>query len=429
MRRGLLAVFLLVVVAAAGSAAASPSPSAAPGPGLWSSAANLISGRERHTATLLPDGRVLVTGGTDGLNTALASSEIYDPKNNRWTRAAPMSATRLDHTATLLRGGKVLVVGGFSQPVPSSTLASAEIYNPTTNTWSAAAPMAGSRARHTATLLKNGRVLIVGGTSFDVRDNGIFFNHPPDAEIYDPAVNRWSVTTPMAFRPLDHTATLLADGRVMVAGGQESPTSVERYDPTQIRWSSAPSMTVGRWGHTATLLASGSVLVAGGVTAQSPDIPVPVSDVNLYDPRRDRWSGVASTIAKHVGHTATLLQNGQVLVLGGIDRVRPEVYDPARNQWIATGPAIQRYNHTATRLLDGRVLVAGGYGLDSLASVLLYDPTGVAPVPATPLDPRTLAALVLAAIVLGVGIAWSIPEVRLWVGRLGPARDADEWIS
>jgi len=396
-----------------------------PGPGLWSRAASLIAGRERHTATLLPDGRVLVAGGTNGLDVPLASAEIYNPKTDRWTSVGSMSTSRLDQTATLLSDGRVLVAGGLAEPTPS-TLASAELYDPTTNTWSAAAPMSGGRARHTATRLRDGRVLVVGGISTVLRGNGIFTNQVADAEIYDPVANRWSVTGPMATYRLDQTATILTDGRVLIAGGQDGLTSTEIYDATKDRWDAGASMGQGRLGQAATLLANGDVLVAGGGVGSDANA---LSAVERYDPRRNSWAPRTSMAQGRVGHTATLLRNGKVLVVGSTNKTRSVLYDPARNDWSDTGPLMVRYNQTATRLPDGRVLIAGGYGIDSLASVLLYDPTRVAPTPPKPLDQRLLAALLLGGVIVGAGIAWSIPGVRLRVRRLRPSPGADEWIS
>lgn len=432
--RQLFPLCLALFAAAAVAAGAGTASSAPPGPGLWSNGANLIAGREQHTATLLPDGRVLVVGGTDGRGTALASAEIYDPRANRWVEAGSMATTRIDHTATLLPNGKVLVVGGMIGPIPSNTLGSAELYDPATNTWSSAAPMTGSRARHTATLLRDGRVLVVGGLSFIVHDNNLFPNQPDSAEIYDPVANRWTVTSATRFYRIGHSATLLRDGRVLVAGGSDNSdptpfTASEVYDPRQARWIDAGSMGAGRSGHGATLLANGDVLVVGGLGAGTNLLPTRLRDVEFYHPQLDAWTALASTTEVHVGDTLTLLKNGKVLVLGSTSQSRAEIFDPDRNHWSATGPLMVRYNHTATRLADGRVLVVGGYGLESLATVLLYDPKGVAPVEPKPLDARVVAALLLLAVLVLATVAWSMPSVRQRLRHLRPAADSDEWIS
>jgi len=429
MRRGLLASCLLILATAAGIAGTGSSVTqASAAAGLWSKAASLIMGREEHTATLLRNGNVLIAGGTDGRGKALASAEVYNPGNNRWTSAGSMASARLDHTATLLPSGKVLVAGGLVGPVPSGSLASAEVYDPTTNSWSGAAPMIGSRARQTATLLPGGRVLVVGGISLGPREGGLIPSQPTDAEIYDPKANRWSATAPMGFYRLDQTASLLTDGRVLIAGGQDGLTSTEVYDATQRRWVNAASMGMGRWGHTATLLPNGNLLVAGGLGEEPNNLSIALASVEIYDPRVNRWSPLASMAEAHAGQTATLLPNGMVLVVGTTGQSRPELYDPARNRWSRTGPTMDRYHHTATRLLDGKVLIVGGYGLESLDSVLVYDLNGL-PMPRQSFDPRLIAAFLLPALLLVAGIALSFPAVRRRLKRWRPHRQPEDWIT
>ncbi|MDQ6722220.1 MAG: hypothetical protein M3003_15685, partial [Candidatus Dormibacteraeota bacterium] len=305
----------------------------------------MITGREEHTATLLRSGNVLIAGGTDGRGKALASAEVYSPATNKWTAAGAMATARLDHTATLLPSGKVLVAGGLDAVFPASSLLSTELYDPTTNSWSAAAPMFAGRGRHTATLLSDGRVLVVGGLSVALRDGGLFPSQPPDAEIYDPRANRWSTSAPMGQYRLDQTATLLADGRVLVAGGQgdvATYNSTEIYNAAQHRWISAAPMSVGRWRHSSTLLPDGDVLVVGG-TGQEPNfLSIALTSAEIYDPRTNLWVTVASTAGVHLEHTATVLRDGKVLVVGATGQSRPELYDPASNTWSRTGPSMDR---------------------------------------------------------------------------------------
>jgi N-acetylneuraminic acid mutarotase len=435
MRRGLLASFLFVLATAAGLAVSGAAPiQASSAPGLWSNAAHLSTGREEHTATLLRNGTVLVTGGTDGRGKALASAEVYNPATNRWTPAGSMATARLDHTATLLPSGKVLVAGGLDASFPSSSLASAELYDPTINAWSPAAPMIGARARQTATLLPDGRVLVVGGLSVALRQGGLWPSQPTGAEIYDPKANRWSATAPMALYRLDQTATLLSDGRVLVAGGQDgliSFDSVEIYDTRQDRWFEAAPMVTGRFGHAATLLANGDVLVAGGTyrTVVPSDSSAPLSSVERYDPTLDGWSTVSRMAEVRVEHTATALRGGMVLVVGATGQSRSAIYDPVHNIWSEVGPRMNRYNHTATRLSNGKVLVVGGYGIESLDSVLLYDPNGEAPAPGPPLDPRLVVGGLLAVLLVVGGVALSIPAVRHRLKSRHPNGGQEEWIT
>ncbi|HEV3462291.1 MAG TPA: kelch repeat-containing protein [Candidatus Dormibacteraeota bacterium] len=435
MRRGLLASFFLVLATAAGLAVSGAAPiQASSASGLWSNATRLSAGREEHTATLLRNGTVLVTGGTDGRGKALASAEVYNPATNRWTPAGSMASARLDHTATLLPSGKVLVAGGLGASFPSSSLATAELYDPTTNAWSTAAPMIGARARHTATLLPDGRVLVVGGLSVALREGGLWPSQPTGAEIYDPKANRWTATAPMALYRLDQTATLLSDGRVLVAGGQDgliSFDSVEIYDTRQDRWQAAAPMVTGRSGHAAALLANGDVLVAGGTysTVVPSNASAPLSSAEIYDPALNSWSTVARMAEVRVEHTATSLSGGMVLVIGATGQSRAEIYDPVHNIWSQFGETMNRYNHTATRLSNGEVLVVGGYGIESLGSVLLYDPNGEPPVPGRPIDPRLVVGGLLAVLLVVGGVAWSIPAVRRRLRSRRPNGGQEEWIT
>jgi N-acetylneuraminic acid mutarotase len=434
MRLGLLASCLLILATASANAGSGPGliqPSG--GPGLWSTAASLTAGREEHTATLLGSGKVLIAGGTDGRGKVLASAELYDPVRNRWTPAGSMAATRIGHTATLLPSGKVLVAGGLVLPFPSPSLASTELYDPATNTWSTAAPMIESRTRHTATLLRDGRVLVVGGLTVTLQDGGLFPSELTSAEIYDPKADRWSLTAPTGEHRLGQTATRLPDGRVLVAGGQaDSGTflkSTEIYDPTQDRWISAAPMAAARFGHVATLTADGGVLVAGGLGAEPNALNIALTSAEIYDPRTNLWVTVASMAEFHAADTATVLRSGNVLVVGAPGQSRAEVYDQAQNRWNQTGPSMDRYQHTATQLPNGKVLIVGGYGIESIGSVLIYDPEGVAPPPLRPLDQRIVAGLVLIGLLGLAAFAWSIPAVRLRVRRWRPRGEPEEWIA
>jgi N-acetylneuraminic acid mutarotase len=432
MRRALLASYVLIVATVVGIAATRAISSQASGPpGTWSKVASLMTGRAKHTATLLRNGSVLVAGGVDRANNGLASAEVYNPATNKWSPAGSMVAARLEHTATLLPSGKVLVAGGVIMPYPSRSLATTELYDPTTNSWSAAASMIGSRTRHTATLLSDGRVLVVGGQSFPLREGGFVVSQPPSAEIYDPQSNRWATTGPMGFYRVGQTASRLADGRVLVAGGRGdrgSLTSTEIYNAAADRWISAAPMGVARSGHVATLLQNGDVFVAAGIGEDSNSLPITLTSGEIYDPRTNLWATVASIADTDVGNTATLLRKGMVLVVGR-GPWQPELYDPARNAWSRTGPSMGGHVDTSTLLPDGRVLLVGGYGNESLGSVLVFDPNGVAPVSRQPLDLRVIAAVALVALLIVAGFAWSSPAVRRRVKGWGPHDQPEKWIT
>jgi len=318
---------------------------------------------------LLSDGRVLVvTGNTsDG---PVASAELYDPASGIWTATGRLGFSVLGHTATLLPNGKVLVAGG----VFLVDYSSAELYDPATETWTATGSMTGSRYDHTATLLPNGKVLVAGGFTRPAGSSG----HPlATAEIYDPASGTWMTTGSMALARTSHTATLLPNGKVLVAGGDYMFGSVELYDPASGTWATTGNLPgFGLVGHTATLLSNGKVLVAGGG-----DTGQTLARAELYDPATGTWTATGSLATGRSFHTATLLSSNQVLVVGGypsdgIPLVSAELYDPASETWMATGSlATARTSHTATLLSSNQVLVAGGLhdaSGDPVASAELY---------------------------------------------------------
>jgi N-acetylneuraminic acid mutarotase len=434
MRLGLLASSVLILATASANAGSGPSSiQAQGGAGVWSKAASLATGREEHTATLLQSGKVLIAGGTDGRGNTLYSAELYDPATNRWTSAGSMATAHVGHTATLLPTGKVLVAGGFIWQ-QSGPLAAAELYDPATNSWSAAAPMIKSRTRHAAVLLPDGRLLVVGGQGLTLRDGGFFPDGPTGAEIYDPIADHWSETAAMGVYRVGHTATPLLDGRVLVAGGGDEAggmlNSTEIYDPTRDRWISAAPMAVARSGHAATPMANGDVLVTGSLGGEENKFSnALLTSAEIYNPRTNVWITAASMSEVHVEGTATLLRNGRVMVVGAPGQSRPELYDPAQNGWSRTGPLVYRYQHTATRLPNGNVLVVGGYGIESLDSAIIYDPLGVAPVPARPVDPRIVVALLFVALLVLASIGWSIPALRQRVKRWRTQGERDEWIT
>jgi N-acetylneuraminic acid mutarotase len=284
----------------------------------WSSAGSMASTRYFHSATLLANGRVLVAGGISS-SPILTSAELYDPATNTWSRAGSMVSTHLRHTATLLADGRVLVVGGEGSTT-GPYLVTAELYNPTTNTWSSARSMATARERHSATRLADGRVLVAGGVGW----TGIA-GAPPgplaSAELYDPTTNTWSSVASMTTGRGEHTETLFADGRVLVTGGGRTYSggretsaplaSAEVYDPTTNRWSPAGSMSTVRGAHRATGLTDGRVLVVGGQSSAAV-----LASAELFDPATNTWSSAGSMAAVRYWHTTTALEGGQVLVAG-----------------------------------------------------------------------------------------------------------------
>jgi N-acetylneuraminic acid mutarotase len=326
--------------------------------------------RYAHAATLLTDGNVLVTGGrTTGSSPVLQTAQIYNSVQGMWIPAASMTTQRYDHKMTLLPNGLVLAAGGWN----SDILSSAELFDG--NSWTPTGAMNTPRSHNTQTLLANGKVLVAGGYN-DSSDT--FLN---TAELYNPTVGTWTYTAyPMITPRYYHTATLLPNGKVLVAGGAYydsskaivpiNNTNVEIYDPATGKWTPAKSLTKPRYGHRATLLPNGKVLVSGGYNNG------PANTSELYDPASGEWTTTPMNTPRN-GHTATLLLNGKVLVTGGDSTGQScELYDPARNTWTLTGAmTTARYAYTATLLDNGKVLLAAGFGTGGilLSSTELYD--------------------------------------------------------
>jgi hypothetical protein len=294
---------------------------------------------------------VLAAGGWDGTTTHI-TADLHQPTSNTWSVTGPMAQTRRDHTATLLTTGRVLVVGGQN----SAPLASAELFDPTLGVWQPTAAAATSRYHHTATLLADGRVLVAGG-----RDaTGALAS----AEIYNPLTEVWTptgaLTTPRAL----HTATLLATGMVLVVGGENGDVlaTAELFDPATGNWTTAAGMATARYGHTATLLPTGGVLVAAGSNGSAYQ-----NTAEFYYPPTGLWYAMTSLTTARANHRATLLPNGKLLVAGGLTASGitslAELFDPAANTWLPTGLlATARESHTATLLANGSVFVHGGTG-------------------------------------------------------------------
>lgn len=344
-----------------------------PSTGLWSLTGSLTTRRTEHSAVMLPNGRVLVTGGLyySGVSTYWAqTAEAYDPATGVWSAAGLMVSPRASASATLLPSGLVLVVGGITSG--GSYLASAELSGG--SSWGATTPLPGTgRQLHGATLLPNGRVLITGGRG------GTGYPGPlGDAWLYEYSTRTWAVANSMISTRSRHTTTLLPNNAVLAVGGSTSELYVGST------WGSAAALGETVTQHTATLLGDGRVLLAGGTDGTNP-----LRSARIYDPASNTWSPTGDMVQARQEHTATLLPCGRVLVTGGFDGTGPsgsaEVYDPLGGTWRAVaGLGVARRQHTATLLTDGRVLVAGGLGASgALASSEIFDPETGAWTPAT----------------------------------------------
>jgi hypothetical protein len=305
-----------------------------PRTGRWTATGSMSSAHLYDTATLLPDGRVLVVGGNDGTGRGLASAELYDPRTGTRTATGPMTMGRVGPTATLLPNGKVLVTGGDSEAIP---LASAELYDPRTGSWTATGAMVAAGGGYTATLLPDGKVLVT-------------FAGLTSTELYDSDTGTWTTTGSMLnARGPGFTATLLPNGKVLVAGGtvlSESRSllhwpdplaSTELYDPGTGTWTATGAMIEARDSHVATLLSDGKVLVAGGCGGGSMFCAY-LASAELYDPHTGTWAATAPMVEARVPGTATLLPDGTVLVAGGgrpgsgVVLASAELYDPGTSR-------------------------------------------------------------------------------------------------
>jgi hypothetical protein len=292
--------------------------------------------RSGHCAGLLPDGRVLIAGGGDANANLVKTGELFDPVTQTFSATGNLNEARTGATATLLPNGKVLIAGG--QISGGALLSSSELYDPSTGTFTPTGNMHVPRAQHTATLLSNGKVLLVGSIS----ETG-------SAELFDPTSGLFSTTGSLIESRVHQTATLLPNGDVLVLGGTRtmepvgggavpapvSLDSAEIYDPAQGGFRSAGKLLNARDSHSATLLANGTVLVAGGYTHGFDGDADPewetIFTAELFDPATSVSTTVASLEKDRAEHQATRLNNDQVLITGGVTGYqelccRPEPY-------------------------------------------------------------------------------------------------------
>jgi hypothetical protein len=284
-----------------------------PSSGVFISTGNLNVARGGQSATLLNNGMVLLVGGFDANSGTVSSAEIYNPATGTFSLTGSPITPRGGQSATLLNNGMVLIAGGGSM----SIIASAELYNPATGTFTPTGSLNTARWVHSATLLNNGTVLIAGGFS-DNRDTFVIGS----AEIYDPASGGFSFTGPLVTPRGGHTANLLNNGTVLIAGGNTANTVVtgraEIFNPATGTFLATGNLATPRTAHSSTLLNDGTVLIAGGgLFVASPLMAVAISSNEIYNPTSGTFGSAASLNTARLAHTATLLSNGSVLATGG----------------------------------------------------------------------------------------------------------------
>lgn len=303
---------------------------------------------------------------------------ISSARGGAFVNTGSLNVARCNHTATLLLNGKVLVVGGFDvdlghmvEGAPYQVLSSAELYDPATGTWALTGSMSTGRVFHTMTLLPNGKVLVAGGFAGG--------SAAASAELYDPTTGTWTLTDVMNTPRREHTATLLLSGKVLVSGGGAGGflSSAELFDPATQTWTETGELNNTRFRHTATLLTNGQVLVTGGIVSSGHN-----PDTELYDPNTEMWLATGPLNPGRSWHATILLSDGRVMVTGGENInggfSNADLYNPDTGIWTPTSPmnAVRGY-HTATLLPNRKVLIAGGDWEPNsfLSSGILYDST------------------------------------------------------
>ena len=311
----------------------------------------------QHSATLLNDGRVLVAA-RDG------RAELFNPASSQWALGNAMAIGSIKHSATLLSNGSVMVAGGTTG---ADRLARVDVFSPSSNSWTAIASLLEGRAGHTGTLLANGKVLVTGGSTYA----------PPalialsSTELYDPVSTQWTQASSLPLALYGHTANRVANGDVIALGGEPSifssagSSNCFRYKPSLDQWINCAAIPSLRSAHVATLMPDGRILVTGGLVGNNTK-----TTEDIFDPVSDTWSAAALPPRAPVRHATALYKGDSAVVVGGVSGpiLSAPIYSPTFRYFHADNSrkqifpdfGLRRDSHTATTLQDGRILVAGG---------------------------------------------------------------------
>ncbi len=337
--------------------------------GYVSPASPMLEPRSGHTATLLPDGKVLIAGGMRRNQDFYRSAELYDPANGKFQATGEMAVARVGAAAVLLHSGKVLIVGGW---VGHGCTDSAELYDPANGKFATVAKMTTVRGRPNAALLGSGDVLVTGGADHDGAGG------MRSAEIFRAAEGKFEPVGAMHTPRIAHTATVLKDGRVLIVGGRGDgvTANAEVYDPSTKQFTATGSMITARYKHSAGLLLDGRVLIAGG--SDDRDWTGAMNSAEIYDPRTGRFTATSPLHDSRfkLPDEAARLASGELLFAGGSRTL--ELYDPASGRFLIVAGQMHdaRHYQSETKLRDGSVLLAGGYPNNdqSTAETWIYHP-------------------------------------------------------
>lgn len=339
--------------------------------GYWEIIDSMNVPRSLFSTSIFLNSKVLVTGGET--DSLLNSAEIYDLNSDTWSNTTPMLKGRAAHHLITLNNGEVIAIGGF-------LLKSCELFNPASNSWRYIDSLETLKYFwDTATLLNDGRILVAGGYYFD--RSTLQNIHYKMSEIFDPITETWSFADSLEEGRSGHTATLLNDGRVLVTGGQGNVSdlnSCEIFDPITIQWSSISNLLHSRSFHSAVLLSDGRVFVSGGVT---PDSTLGTRYCEIYDPVTDSWSEAGEMTVPRTSHKTLLLLDSNVLITGGT--FEPEVWEIYYPKTLSvlyfdTLPVVV-FEPELEMLPDGRIISMGGYTFDGMVvensnQSLMYTP-------------------------------------------------------